>query len=182
MAKYEGVRDDIAAAAAKLPTTIGSGREIKKLETHLWEGERVEALLSGTYGAGQGLLTLTDRRLLFTKDGVMSTTSEDFPIEKISSVQWKGGMITGTITIFVSGNKAEIKNVDKNMGKHLVDTVRDRINAGGAPGAAAPAAAAPAAAGDDVMDQLRKLGDLRDAGILTDEEFNAKKAELLGRL
>ena len=34
----------------------------------------------------------------------------------------------------------------------------------------------------DVFDQLRKLGDLRDAGVLTASEFEAKKAELLGRI
>jgi hypothetical protein len=34
----------------------------------------------------------------------------------------------------------------------------------------------------DVLEQLRKLGDLRTAGVLTDAEFEAKKAELLGRL
>ena len=34
----------------------------------------------------------------------------------------------------------------------------------------------------DVLEQLRKLGDLRKAGVLTDAEFEAKKAELLGRL
>ena len=40
------------------------------------------------------------------------------------------------------------------------------------------AEAAPA----DVLEQLRKLGELRDAGVLTDAEFAAKKAELLGRV
>jgi uncharacterized membrane protein YeaQ/YmgE (transglycosylase-associated protein family) len=35
--------------------------------------------------------------------------------------------------------------------------------------------------GDSVADQVRKLGELRDAGVLTDEEFEAKKAQLLGR-
>jgi hypothetical protein len=34
----------------------------------------------------------------------------------------------------------------------------------------------------DVLEQLRKLGDLRKAGVLTDAEFEAKKAELLDRL
>jgi hypothetical protein len=48
-----------------------------------------------------------------------------------------------------------------------------------APSAGAPAPA-PAALSDDVYDQLKKLGELRDAGILTDEEFNAKKTQLLG--
>jgi uncharacterized membrane protein YeaQ/YmgE (transglycosylase-associated protein family) len=35
---------------------------------------------------------------------------------------------------------------------------------------------------DEVMEQIRKLGELRDEGILSDEEFQAKKAELLARL
>jgi len=45
---------------------------------------------------------------------------------------------------------------------------------------APPAPAAPAAGGaDDLMAQLEKLGELRDKGILTDEEFAAQKAKLL---
>ena len=45
-----------------------------------------------------------------------------------------------------------------------------------------PAPAAPAAAGPSVLDQISQLGSLRDAGVLTAEEFEAKKAELLKRL
>jgi hypothetical protein len=35
---------------------------------------------------------------------------------------------------------------------------------------------------DDVMGMLEKLGDLKAKGILTEEEFSAKKAELLKKL
>ncbi len=35
---------------------------------------------------------------------------------------------------------------------------------------------------DMVVEQIRKLAALREEGILTEEEFAAKKAELLGRL
>jgi hypothetical protein len=44
------------------------------------------------------------------------------------------------------------------------------------------ARAAGAPAEPDAVDLLRKLGDLRDAGVLTEEEFTAKKAELLRRI
>lgn len=45
----------------------------------------------------------------------------------------------------------------------------------------APAAAAPAASGgDDVLDQLERLGQLHAQGVLTDDEFAAQKAKLLG--
>ena len=51
-----------------------------------------------------------------------------------------------------------------------------------APAPAAPAAepAPPAAGGDDMIERLRKLGELYDEGILTDEEFAAQKAKILG--
>ena len=49
-----------------------------------------------------------------------------------------------------------------------------------AAGAAAPPPPAAAAAPVDVADQLRKLAGLRDEGILSDEEFAAQKARLLG--
>jgi hypothetical protein len=50
-----------------------------------------------------------------------------------------------------------------------------------APPAPAPAPA-PAAPQVDLVEQLRKLGELRDAGVLTPDEFSAKKAELLRRI
>lgn len=49
--------------------------------------------------------------------------------------------------------------------------------------APAPVAAAPVAAGsseDDVLSQLKQLGELHASGVLTDEEFAAQKAKLLG--
>lgn len=48
----------------------------------------------------------------------------------------------------------------------------------GEPAQAAPAAVKP----DDVMATLEKLGELKAKGILTQEEFDAKKAELLRKL
>ena len=45
--------------------------------------------------------------------------------------------------------------------------------------AAAPAPAAAPPPADDV-DQLQRLADLHAQGILTDEEFAAKKAQILG--
>jgi Short C-terminal domain len=46
-----------------------------------------------------------------------------------------------------------------------------------APYAEAPAQAAPAAS---PVDQLKELGELHASGVLTDEEFAAQKAKLLG--
>jgi hypothetical protein len=43
-----------------------------------------------------------------------------------------------------------------------------------------PVQEAPAPAGPDPIEQLKELGQLHEQGILTDEEFAAQKAKILG--
>ena len=45
---------------------------------------------------------------------------------------------------------------------------------------AAPEAAAPEADVDTQLEQVKQLAALKDQGILTEEEFSAKKAQILG--
>jgi len=48
-----------------------------------------------------------------------------------------------------------------------------------APAAAAPPAQAESNPDDDPMVKIRKLGDLKDQGLISDEEFTAAKAKIL---
>jgi membrane protease subunit (stomatin/prohibitin family) len=72
------------------------------------------------------------------------------------------------------------------LGQVLAQNLQAGLQGGGAAaGAAAAGAAAAQAAGirpDEVMATLEKLGELKAKGILTDDEFAAKKAELLKKL
>jgi len=61
----------------------------------------------------------------------------------------------------------------------LTDEDQAALGADPAPAAPAPAAPTPSA-GPSYLEELEKLGDLRDKGIITDAEFEAKKKELLG--
>jgi hypothetical protein len=45
---------------------------------------------------------------------------------------------------------------------------------------AAPPPAPAAPQGPDYLDELQKLGELKAAGVINDEEFEAKKKQLLG--
>jgi hypothetical protein len=177
------VRPDIDAAAAKLNSAFGSKREIQRLPEVLWEGETVEMLATGVYGKGNGLVAMTSQRLIFLKHGIMSQQVEDFPYNRISSVQWSGGMLMGTLIVFASNNKAEIKQVPKDQGKILADALRARL-AGSVPGAPAPAAApaAPAPAGGDIASRLATLDQLRAAGAITDEEYRDRRTKILDSL
>jgi len=179
------VRPDIDAAAERLSSSFGAKREIQKLPEVLWEGETVQILATGIYGKGNGLLAMTNQRLVFYFHGVMSQKVEDFPYTKISSVQWSGGMLMGTLTVFTSGNKAEIKQVPKDQGKALADALRQRISEGPAPAApsAGPAVPAPAAApAQDIASRLATLDQLRAQGLVSEDEYAQRRTQILDSL
>ncbi len=156
----------------------GGKRELKKLAEHLYEGETVRFIAQGTYEGDQGIVVLTDVRLLFLFHGVMRQRKEDFPLRLISSVQTKSGWGTGEIKVWVSGNSASISGIVKSDLEPLADAVRQGI----ATQHAAPPTAPSAESADDPYEALRKLASLRDAGVLTEEEFETKKQDLLGRI
>ncbi|WP_372346773.1 hypothetical protein [Streptomyces sp. KL116D] len=51
---------------------------MKKLAEHLHDGEEVRLIAQGTYADRQGILVLTDLRLLFLFHGLVSQAKEDF--------------------------------------------------------------------------------------------------------
>jgi hypothetical protein len=119
--------------------------------------------------------------------GMLTGGAEDvevIPTRSITSVQVRRGAWYHDVTIYASGNTI-VLSVDAAEAEKLRGLVMDQVLHGSSGGSsAAPAAPAPpaASAGDDVIEQIKKLGELRDAGLLTPEEFEAKKADLLSRL
>jgi hypothetical protein len=172
-------RPDIVAAASRMGWRMGGKRELKNLASHLHERETVRFIAQGTYENNQGILVLTDVRLLFLFHGMMSQAKEDFPLRLISSVQTKSGFVTGEMKVFVSGNSSSISGIVKGDLEPLADAVRQGLAAQHAAAAQPPS---PAPAADDPYEALRKLASLRDAGILSDEEFEAKKQDLMKRM
>ena len=57
----------------------------------------------------------------------MGLKVEDFPYDKISSIQYSKGLLLGEISIYTSGNKAKIDNVDKAYCAQFCEQVRARI-------------------------------------------------------
>jgi len=63
---------------------------------------------------------------------------------------------------------------------HVAHRQAARAQQSQAPVTPAEAPSTPDAGQVDVVDQLRRFAELRDQGILTEEEFAAQKAKLLG--
>ncbi|WP_422390223.1 DUF4429 domain-containing protein [Arthrobacter sp. N1] len=123
------------------------------------------------------------------------------PITAISSVQIKpsGIVMSGFIQFSIAGGNEKVSafghqtmsavkdenSVTFGMGEDAAFiAIRDAVEAAQRALHRPQAALAPqqAPAPDDVFAQLEKLGRLRDAGFVTDAEFEAKKAEMLGRM
>jgi membrane protease subunit (stomatin/prohibitin family) len=69
------------------------------------------------------------------------------------------------------------------LGQVMAQQLSQGLQGGGAAAAGAAAAAAPAGIKpEEIMATLEKLADLKGKGILTEDEFAAKKAELLKKL
>lgn len=138
------LRPDIARAASRMSATFGGQREIRQLVEHLFKGETVEMLAVGWYGKGNGLLALTNHRLLFLLHGWVHRQLDEFPLDTISSVQWSASVITGTLTVCAGDNTAEINQIPMSNGRALSDRLRERIST--------IVVLTPAAAGDSACD------------------------------
>ncbi|MDG6230695.1 PH domain-containing protein [Glaesserella parasuis] len=157
-------------------------KEIKELPNILWEDEVVEGMITGTYNSKIGALFATNKRLIFVDKGLLfGLKVEDFPYDKITSIQYETGLMFGKITIFASGNKSELKDATKDLVRIFAETVRARIeNKGKSAPAAQPTQAVQGLSMEDKIAQLERLQKLKEAGILTDAELAEQKAKILG--
>ena len=86
------------------------------------------------------------------------------------------GLLRGVARVaVVSGTATAVSNrVSRRQGNRWAEQQAEQAPANQEPPPPAPAPAA------DPIEQLTKLGELRDKGVLTEEEFEAQKAKLLG--
>ena len=89
------------------------------------------------------------------------------------------GLIRGMArTAVVAGTATAVSGrVARRQGQRWAEQEEQQQPQQAAP---APAGAPAPAAGASTIDQLKELGELKEQGILTEEEFAAQKAKLLG--
>lgn len=92
------------------------------------------------------------------------------------------GLLRGVArTAVIAGTATTVSNrVSRRQGQKWADQDQQQYDQQQAQAAPAPVAAAPASPAADPIEQLKQLGELHASGVLTDEEFAAQKAKLLG--
>ena len=153
-------------------------REVQELPGILSDSEHIHDMVEGRSGGRKGILISTNERLIFVDKGMLGRLRvEDFPNDKVTSIQHDSGWSTmvAKITVSVGGNEAEISHVPKKAAQVFCQGVRSRISAG----KAAASGPGPVTAQSDMVTQLERLAKLRESGALTDEEFQAQKQKIL---
>ncbi len=142
---------------------------------------------------------VTDRRVIW-RTGVISKHGTEIPLERITNINfnqpiWDRMIGAGDLEIESAGSEgqSQFENVrhpdavQQEVYRQVEVDARRRASWIGRPGGPTPGddAAAPptvGAAGGSESEQIERLAALRDAGHITAEEYEAKKAELLDRM
>lgn len=157
---------------------LSDSKEIKELPNILEEGETVKKVAKGFYEKRDGILVATNKRLIFIHKGVLFGFGiEDLTYDRLTSIKYKLDLTFGTITIITSEDRMDIQRVDKEQtiafsnyvrekivraGNHFVNKRKKKLNES-----------------LSIADQIKKLTDLRDAGLLTDEELLVHEQKIL---
>lgn len=174
--RLEEIKSQIQTLKLDNVSSFLGRKEINELPNILAQTETVDNIIQGTYNKGQGILVSTNRRLVFIDKGFLyGLKVEDFPLDKITSIQYQTGLLLGSVMIHTSGNISLIENVDKKSSRNFSEFVRDKLSQ-------PKESAAPIDSQPNVLDQLEKLAKLKENGILTEEEFNDHKKKLLEKL
>lgn len=125
-----------------------------------------------------GLLLITSKRVMFYAKQMFGRYDQlVFPYDQISSVYCHKGIFGDELQLQVAGDNVEIHAIPKGDGDIAAQNIRDLV----ATMKAQPQMAV-AVPQTDVADQIEKLGKLKEKGLITEEEFEHKKQELLKRL
>lgn len=191
---------EAGAAVREAASPLGGTRSFE--EDAIWS-----AVGKSVPGMGAGRYWLTPHHIIVER-GAGRGDAQQVPVAGVVDVDVKQSMTQkarGVFTVSVQvnhGGRVEVVSMDDIPDGRMVQAI---INATArearlaiqhqhnshthqssvpvhapAQGEVQPSTRAPAA--PDPMELLRKLGELRDAGILSDEEFAEKKAAILSRL
>ena len=157
-----------------------------------------------TYDPTPEIVVLTNRRFMHYRQNLMGSAQfTDYIWRELKEAKLEEGVMRATLTLFAAnGETLRIDNLVKEQARRLYaiaqemeENVREelrlrameekRAEAGGVylPGMmGAVGAGSTAAPADEPLQALSKLKQLMEAGLISAEEFEAKKKEILARL
>jgi uncharacterized membrane protein YdbT with pleckstrin-like domain len=127
---------------------------------------------------------VTNQRIIHRQGG-LAKRSMEVPLHRINDVRFRQGIIerivgAGDLVIESAGTRGQEVFSDIRNPEAMQRTIYERAEVREHPVAPAPPPpAAPVASTPGTAEELSRLAELRDRGVLTEEEFQAQKARLL---
>lgn len=135
-----------------------------------------EMMGSGSKTQHNGALIVTNERVAFYRKGILGEILETIPLERITSIERQSMMGHRTIRMHTSHDQLEFKTFEKDKEQQLTDAIEaGRENS-------SSKTQQQISQEPDPMVALKKLGELKELGVITEEEFQEKKAVLLAKL
>lgn len=181
--------DAVAERIADGAGPYATPKRVAKVESILYDDEPVHYLAlvtaltvaddTGTSDTleptkGFARMVVTDRRVAVKIPQLLGSDERSLPFESISAVDLDTSLVKTQLTLKTSGGTYKIKVT--GAGKDELREAARFIQSGGP---SAPEPEPQQQAETDVVSQLERLRDLRDDGVLTDEEFDTQKQKLL---
>ena len=153
---------------------------LEEIEGMLEPGEEVKAHVFGTQcdpptsksGKVAGALAVTDRRFLFVGKSIASKKVHGIPLDTVTSVELNKGAMFSHVQVTLAGSYENFL-VKYKEAEQFVQVAQSALASAHSGGTQVPAVASMA-------DEIAKLADMHQQGLLSDEEFTAAKARLLG--
>src|SRR5664279_4256719 len=127
--------------------------------------------------SGYGIALLTDKRFLFYHKGFLgSVTREEFPLSTISSITFHKGLVFGSLHVYAANvGEIIIQPCDNSNAARIAEVWQHIVNE--------RALLQTTNVNDTTADpiaELEKWHSLKERGLITDDEYNSKKKQILG--
>ena len=165
---YE-LRPDLLAAATAMVTDTRSDPFVIAIGSVVSETETVLRMLEGRHQREMGLLVLTSARVFFRANKTAGRLEFNLRLPAIAQIEAITERAAGTVRIRSMDAVHVVDQILGTQGDTLVETVRAATDGRPTPGR-------------DPMALLAELRALRDAGAISLEEFEIRKAALWSEL
>jgi len=157
---------------------INSKAEYKELPNIVKPEETLIAIIEGVLKNvghqkvnGGGILLVSNQRLLFYRKSFIGTiTTEEYPIKQVTTASYRKGLMSSEIVVTASNNNAILDLCDKKQGEKTVAAILSAIN---------NTSLTTTIIKEDAATRIEKLFELKQKGILTEDEFSQQKVKIL---
>ncbi|WP_184873853.1 PH domain-containing protein [Chryseobacterium sp. G0240] len=186
--EYKRRRRKIKSELEKLNVNLSlfTKGEIKELPYLISEDEKIIAITDAQFinTLDAGILVATPLRMLSVSKSMFGAAKiNDYPNEKIKAVSFVSHPRSPIIQLHLDERVVEFEcYLDKEDAEKFYDQIKEHYNNPQIQAPKQSRSLVTETSSKEILDQLEKLGKLREKGILTDAEFTEQKRKLLEQL